>query len=89
MKGSQITSTIQPPKKNPIGMVKNCKVLRHEYTLPCISAGIVDLTITSKLVFINGTGKYPSICAIHHVTGLLVSDIRKLSVVRENSIVAT
>jgi len=41
------------------------------------------------LVDIKGTGKYPSIWAIHHVTGILVRDIRKLSVVSENSIVST
>ena len=56
MNGSQITSTIQPPKKYPMGIVKNWSVFRQAYTLPCISAGIVDLTITSMLVLINGTG---------------------------------
>ena len=45
--------------------------------------------MTSRLVLIKGTGRYPSICAIHYVTGDLVKDIRKLSVVSENSIVDT
>lgn len=41
--GSQISSTIQPPKKYPMGIVKNCNMFRQEYTLPCICVGIVDL----------------------------------------------
>ena len=35
-------STRKPPRKSPIGIVKNCIVLRQAYTRPCISAGIVN-----------------------------------------------
>ena len=87
IRGSQNLSTNSPPKKNPMGMVKNCRVFRQDYTRPCISAGMVERRITSRLAFIIGTGIQPMICPRHHQMGEPVKASRKFSVLRENSIV--
>ena len=54
MNGSKNLSMITPPDRPPIGIVKNCNVLRQEYTRPCISAGIVSLKTTSRFAPMNG-----------------------------------
>lgn len=45
--GSKTSSTRNPPRKYPTGIVKNCSVFLTEYTRPCISFGTLLRKTTS------------------------------------------
>ena len=85
--GSQILSTKNPPRNSPMGMVKNCRVFLHAYTLPWSSIGITFRIITFWLAAMSGTNTQPMIWPMHHKTGLLENASKKFSIPSAKSIV--
>ena len=70
-----------------MGMVKNWKVLRQAYTLPCSSTGTAVRMTTSRLASITGTSIQPRICPAYHSQGARAKASTKLVVAMENSMV--
>ena len=85
MTGSNTWSTRNPPRKYPMGMVKNCRELRTEYTRPCISKGTCSRRIASRFVLIRGMKIQPKNPPRHQTSGVRPNASRKFSVLMENS----
>ena len=83
--GSNTSSTRNPPRKYPIGMVKNCREFLTEYTLPCICSGTRSLMMASRFVLISGMAIHPRNPPIHQIRGVCPNARRKFSVLMEKS----